>query len=251
LAAVASLSTSFPFGHAAPAPPKVPAPVWPKTAPADRARSANNLKQIALAFHNHEAAFGCFPGAAVRGKDGRALLSWRVAILPFLEEDKLYRQFRLDEAWDGPNNKKLLAKMPAVYGLPRVKLATAHATFYRVFTGPDAPFKPALERPGPGPAGPRLVAITDGTSNTLLVVEAGEAVPWTKPDELVYDAKKPLPKLGGLFPEGIHVAMMDGSVKFLSRKAPEIVLRAAITPHGGEVIDWEGVPLAKAPAEKR
>jgi hypothetical protein len=224
---------------------------WPNTSPADRARSANNLKQIALALHSYHDAFGQFPGAAIYGKGGTPLLSWRVAILPYLEEGGLHKQFRLEEPWDSAHNEKLLAKMPAVYGLPGVKGAPPQATYYRVFTGADTPFNPAVIRPGPWPLGMQLVRFTDGTSNTLLVVEAGEAVPWTKPDELAYDAKKPLPKLGGLFPEGIHAALADGSVKFLDRKAPEVVLRALITPAGGEVFDWSSVPLASPPAGKR
>jgi hypothetical protein len=224
---------------------------WPKTSPADRARSANNLKQIVLAFHNYESAFGRFPGAAIYGRGGTPLLSWRVALLPFVEEGGLHKQFRLDEPWDSAHNKKLLDKMPALYGLPGVKVTPPHATYYRVFTGTDTPFNPAITRPGPWPLGMLTVRFADGLSNTLLVVEAGEAVPWTKPDELAYDAKKPLPKLGGLFPEGIHAALADGSVKLLDRKIDEATLRALITPAGGEVIDWGRIPLAKAPAGKR
>ncbi len=251
VALLAALPSSIrPAGQAAPAPPAPPA-TWPKTTPAHRSVSAGNLKQIALALHNYHDVFAGFPGPAITDKAGRPLLSWRVAILPFIEEDLLYRQFRLDEAWDGPNNKKLLEKMPRIYGLTRAKGMPTHATFYRVFTGPDAAFDPALARPGAVPVGRRLAHFTDGTSNTVLVAEAGEAVAWTRPDELAYDARKPLPKLGGLFPEGFHVAMADGSVKFLSRKVTERVLRAMITPAGGEAIDWEKVPLAKAPAARR
>jgi hypothetical protein len=236
---------------AAPAPVRPPVKGWPKTAPADRARSVNNLKQIGLAFHHYHDTFNGLPGAAICGKDGRPLLSWRVAILPYIEAGALYKQFRFDEAWDGPNNKKLLARMPAIYGLPGVKFQEPHSTFYRVFTGPQTPFNPANARPGPFPIGLRLTHFTDGTSNTLLVVEAGEAVPWTKPDELAFDLGKPLPKLGGLFPEGFHVVMADGTVKFLDRKIAGPTLKAMITPAGGEVIDWERVPLARPPAAQK
>src|SRR4051794_14898536 len=74
-------------------------------------KSQNNLKQIALAFHNYESANGFSP-ADISDKDGKPILSWRVAILPYIEEDALPRQFKLDEPWDSENNKKLIEKMP-------------------------------------------------------------------------------------------------------------------------------------------
>jgi hypothetical protein len=206
-----------------------------------------------LAFHNFESAFGRFHAAAICDKGGKPLLSWRVALLPFLEEDVLYKEFRKDEPWDSAHNKKLLAKMPKLYAPPLSgKPAKPHTTYYQVFTGPDTPFDPRAASGGPNlTLGPRVIDFKDGTSNTLLVVEAGEAVPWSKPVEVVYDAKKPVPKLGGLFPEGFHAALADGSVKFLGRKIDEKTLRALITPAGGEKIDWKKIPLAKPPAEKK
>jgi hypothetical protein len=250
---VVLMGLSEPDGQAAPVPVKRQgaAPVWPKTTPADRARSVNNLKQIALAMHNYHDVFNGFPASALCNNQGKPMLSWRVALLPYLEEFPLYKQFKLDEPWDSANNKKLLSRIPAIYRLPGVKVTPEHGTFYRVFTGADTPFKPVLLGPGAGPIGLKLAQFTDGTSNTILVAEAGEAVPWTKPDEIVYHAKKPVPRLGGLFPEGFHIAFADGSVKFIGRKISETALRALITPAGGEVIDWKTIPLAKPPAEKK
>jgi hypothetical protein len=223
---------------------------WPRTKPADRDRSRNNLRQIVIAFHNFNDVYGGLPAAAIVDKAGKPLLSWRVAILPYIEEDKLYKEFRLNEPWDSKHNKKLLAKMPKIYA-PTVseKPAKADHTYYQVFTGPDTPFNPKAVRGNPPVSlGARIPAsFTDGTSNTILVVEAGEAVPWTKPVDLVYDAKKAIPKVGGLFPEGFHVAMADGSVKYIDRKIAEQTLRALITPAGGEVIG--NIPEAQKPAK--
>ncbi len=79
----------------------------------------NNLKQIGLAMHNYESTFGTFPPAYIADKaTGKPLLSWRVAILPFLEQDALYKQFHLDEPWDSAHNKTLIARMPPVYRSP-------------------------------------------------------------------------------------------------------------------------------------
>src|SRR4051812_32634281 len=97
-----------------------PAPKKAKDEPAgpitdDQLNEAvNNIKQIALAWHNYEAANGHLPSNQV-DKKGKALLSWRVQILPSLEEDALYKQFKLDEPWDSENNKKLIDQMPKLY----------------------------------------------------------------------------------------------------------------------------------------
>jgi hypothetical protein len=249
LACAAALAAVRPAGQAAPALKKEALPkVWPKTTPADRKRSANNLKDILLALHNFHDAHNAFPAVAIANKDGKALLSWRVAILPYLEHEALYKQFKLNEAWDSAHNKKLLRKMPKVYGLPKVRVDPEYGTFYRVFTGPDTIFHGAATAAGGGwPLGIRIFQIADGTSNTLMVVEGGEAVPWTKPDELPYNAKKPLPKVGGLFREGFHAAFADGSVQFIDPKIDKTTMRALITCAGGEVVG--DIPTAKPVTE--
>jgi hypothetical protein len=190
--------------------------------------SKDNLKQIGLAFLNYESAYAYYPGD-ILDKDGKPLLSWRVAILPFLEEDKLYKEFKLDEPWDSDNNKKLIEKIPKFYAPVRVK-AKAGETFYQVFEGEDALF--GLKKM------PKIVSITDGTANTGMVFEAGDPVIWSKPADLHFDQKKPLPKLGGMFDGEILVAMCDGSVKHLKKKADEEQLKYLIMPADGNVIDF-------------
>jgi hypothetical protein len=206
----------------------------PQPTPRDLVRSVNNLKQIGLAMHNYHDVYKRFPAAAIADKAGKPLLSWRVAILPFIEQDTLYKEFKLDEPWDSAHNKKLLAKMPDVYGLPGTKGMPRNATFYRVFTGPGTVFPTTDGKPQPGLS---VAQITDGTSNTLMVVEAGKAVPWTKPDELPYEPRKPLPGLGGIFKEGFHVVLCDGSVRLFDRKANETNLRRAITAQDGQILN--------------
>jgi prepilin-type processing-associated H-X9-DG protein len=197
---------------------------------ARRSQSANHLKQLALAMHNFHDTYGTLPAVAVYSKEGKPLLSWRVLLLPFLDREALYKEFKLDEPWDGPHNKKLLARMPRVFAAPTdEKSVEAHATFYQAFAGKGTIFE--------GKKGIRFANITDGLSNTLMIVEAGQAVPWTKPEDLPYDAAKPLPRLGGVFDDGSNAAFCDGSVHFLSRTIKEKTLRALITRNGGEVID--------------
>ena len=136
--------------------------------------SQAHLTQIAIAFHKSHDANEFLPGDIV-AKDGKALLSWRVAILPYIEEDTLYKQFKLDEPWDSEHNKKLIEKMPKIYAPVRVK-AQPGETFYQSFYGPKTVFDPKAKRP-------TLAAISNanGISNTVLVVEAGVPTVWTKP----------------------------------------------------------------------
>ncbi len=198
---------------------------------AARAASANSLKIIGLAMHNYHDANRSFPAAAIHGKDGKPLLSWRVALLPYLEQNNLYRQFKLDEPWDSEHNKKLLAKIPQVYAPIAGNAKEPHSTYFRVFTGPGTLFE--------GDKGQRIAAVTDGTSNTILAVEAGAAVPWTKPDELPFTPAGKLPKLGGLSQGGFNILMADGSVRFIRRDFDAQTLRGAITRNGGEVVDLD------------
>src|SRR5262249_38834889 len=104
-----------------------------------QATSRANLRKIGLAFHSYHDTKNFFPDD-ISSKAGKPLLSWRVAILPHIDQDKLYKEFKLDEPWDSKHNKKLLAKMPALFRSPRVKLRVASNTVYQVFVGPNAPF---------------------------------------------------------------------------------------------------------------
>ena len=200
-----------------------------------RAGDHNNLKQVGLAFHNYESAYSTFP-TNICNKDGKPLLSWRVHVLPYIEQDQLYKEFKLDEPWDSDNNKKLIAKMPKTFELTGIETKEKGQTFFQAFGGKkgDA-IRPLMlegEQKGLG-----IVGITDGTSNTFLVVEAAEPVIWTKPVDLPFDANEKLPKLGRRQPNGFNVVFCDGSVRFIKSTTPEATLKAHITANGGEVID--------------
>jgi prepilin-type processing-associated H-X9-DG protein len=189
-------------------------------------QSAANLKQIGLAMHNYHDTYGAFPPAAIADKGGKPLLSWRVAMLPFLGEDTLYKQFKLDEPWDSDNNKKLLGEMPKIYMTPGVNNDKDSETYYQVFVGAGAAFG-LLQ-------GTKLPAITDGTSNTLMVATAEKAVPWTKPDDMVFEPAKGVPKLGFFHNETANVLFCDGAVRSLKKSIAPATLKAMITRAGGE-----------------
>jgi hypothetical protein len=201
-----------------------------------RVASSNNLKEIGLGLHYYHENYIGFPPVALCDAAGKPLLSWRVLILPCVGQDRLFREFKLDEPWDGPNNSKLLRRMPHFYALPGDVQAGSGYTHYRVFVGNGA----AFEKPSANGRGVRLTQFSDDLSTTIMIVEASEAVPWTQPDELDYDPQAPLPRLGGRFRGGFHVGMADGTVHWVGPKVTEPTLRAAITRAGGETLgpDW-------------
>jgi hypothetical protein len=203
--------------------------------PAARIQSSNNLHILALGMHNYSDTNGKLPPHAVYGPGGQPLLSWRVLILPYVEEEELFKEFHLDEPWDSPHNLRLLPRMPRIYApVMKENRPKEYATFYQAFVGNGAAFegREGLHLPGGFP---------DGTSNTILIVEAGTAVPWTKPADLPYSPDSPIPPLGALSPKYFLVAMADSSVRTVYKEqVTEATLRAAITRNGGEILgpDW-------------
>jgi hypothetical protein len=198
--------------------------------PADLRRdSQKNLKTIAKAFLEYADKYGSrFPTPAILDKNGKPVMSWRVTILPQLGQEKLYRQFKLDEPWDSEHNKKLIASMPAVYRLPADKVKhEMPSTYYRVFVGGDAVFDLKKRT--------FIAQITDGTSNTILAAESAEPVAWTKPEEFDYDPTK-LPKLGYHFEDRCNVVMVNGDIHTLRKTLDPKILHLLIQKSDGNTI---------------
>ncbi len=204
--------------------------------------ASNNLKQIGIALDDYHGTHGRFPAAAIYSKDGQPLLSWRVALLPFLEEQNLYREFHLDESWDSAHNRTLMARMPKVYEALGDAEIEPYTTFFQVFVGQGTVFE--------GTKGIKMDQITDGLSNTLLVIEAGEAVPWTKPADLPFHPDQSLPPLGGIFKERFRFSTLsfeggkdilslfaDGSVHPIKKTIKEENLRRLIIRNDGQAVD--------------
>ena len=154
--------------------------VEPVQESAIRSVCINNEKQITLALHNyHSSHTNLFPPAYSTGPDGKPLLSWRVLILPYLEQGSLYKEFHLDEPWDSPHNRALIARMPEVYRCPMESAAAAREGKTR-YVAPRPEYLPPRR-----PAGIGIKEITDGTSNTIAFIDGGDdrAVTWTRPDD--------------------------------------------------------------------
>jgi len=197
---------------------------------ARRMSASNHLRQIGLALHNHHAAYRALPAQAICDDAGEPLLSWRVKILPFIEEQQLYEQFKLDEPWDSPHNRKLISQMPETFVDPSAVLP-AGSTVFQAISRADG-IMPAGCEPT------RFRDVRDGTSNTIMVVEAStdHAVPWTKPADLEPNPQDPLAKTGNVHPGGFHVLMGDGSVRFITYSIDETLFKALLTPNGKEPI---------------
>ncbi len=181
-------------------------------------------------MYNYNSAHGALPPAAAHGADGKPLLSWRVLILPYLEQEGLYRQFHLDEPWDSPHNKPLADQTPNVFRCPS-EVMPAGLTTYVVVVDPRSIFTGT-------PQGVSLSDVTDGTANTFMVVEAASAVSWSKPEDLSLASSAPALGMGSKHPGGFNASMADGSVQFIRNStanpiSPQ-VLKARVTRKGGE-----------------
>ena len=197
---------------------------------AGRAVSMNNLKQIGLAMHNYLDTYKTFPAAATYDANGRPLLSWRVYILPYIEQDALFKEFHLDEPWDSEHNKKLITRMPMTYRSPEQKNAEQGKTTYLAPIGAKTIFG--------GKKGMPIQKITDGTSNTILLVEADDsrAVYWTQPEDYKIDPMNPTAGLVRVVATAFNAAFADGSVRVLPANINPATLRALYTANGGEPI---------------
>ncbi len=188
----------------------------------------NHLKAIALAMHNYNSTYNGFPAAAICDKKtGKPLLSWRVAILQYIGEEALYKQFKMDEPWDSEHNLKLAKNMPKVYFNPKANKPGDNKTHYRLFYGKGAAFE--LNKTS------SLATFTDGTSNTLMVVEAEEPVVWTNPNDFAYDPTKALPKMLSIDGK-FSAAYGDGHVQTFKMPIDQEILKLLIQKNDGKPI---------------
>jgi len=201
--------------------------------PGARRECRNNLKQIGIALHNYHDVHGTFPPAYVADENGKPMHSWRVLILPYLDQKPLYDRYRFDEPWNSPHNRRLASHMPDVFRCPSAK-ADAPMTHYVTLRSGETMF--------PGTEAIRFADIPDGTSNTVMVVEyAGEPVNWMAPDDVqAEDFVKSMQRLDSdehHHRDGTHFLVADGSVRLLKSDTPQRTLTALTTRSGGEVVD--------------
>jgi len=218
---------------------------------ARRVQCANNLKQLAYALHNYHSDHGVFPPAFIPDKDGKPMHSWRVLLLPYVEEKSRYDKYNFNEPWDGPNNSKLLNPVPWVYACPsdiRTARGTSPWTSYVAVVGPRTAW--------PGASARKMSEITDGTASTILVMEDQSTnIPWMEPRDLTLDAA-----LGILtspdrhfasphrredffyeYSGGRYVASADATISYQFNGLPRHVWSALLTIDDGVAtseLDW-------------
>ncbi len=203
-----------------------------------RPNAMNSLKQIALGMHNFYDVYGHFPPQALTDAKGKRLLSWRVLILPYLDQAALYNEFHLDEPWDSEHNMKLVAKIPAVLkstSSPGEKQEPGKTRFVAPLT-----VNSTFGRVGPGV---RFQDITDGTSNTLMIVEASsdKSVIWTKPEDLTINEADRLGSIINATSDGFAACMCDGSARLFPRRILPATLQGILSINGGEIIDLSNI----------
>jgi prepilin-type processing-associated H-X9-DG protein len=205
---------------------------------AKRSQCKNNLKQIGLALHNYHDRYGCFPPAFIADGKGRPMHSWRVLLLPYLDQGPLYNLYRFDEPWDGPNNRKLADRSVEVYHCPEGLKKTSPAsewTSYVAVVGPNTAWPDSSSR--------ALADFQDPTSETLLVVElADSGIHWMDPRDLHVVQMSPLISsqagqgISSKHNGGAQAVLADGSVRFFSQNLSGEAIHGLLTVNGGETI---------------
>ncbi len=192
--------------------------------------AGSKLLDLGLAIHNYHDTYQVFPPASTTKLHPQ--LSWRVHLLPFLEQQALYEQFHLDEPWDSPHNKSLIAKIPDVYQSGDAALTAAGKTLIMQPTGAQR-IRPMEDRRV------RVRDVIDGLSNSIMLVEASaeHADVWTKPVDLNIDPQAPIADLQPHPPGGFLTLLGDGRVVFLRNTTPPNLVTAMLTINGREPID--------------
>ncbi len=188
-----------------------------------RTQSSNSLKQIGIALHNYHEVHGHLPPSVI--VENGIERSWRVELLPYLDQSDLYQKYRKDRSWDSPENQLVLNSMPAVYkSVPRPDSTMTPFRGIGIETG-------ILRSSGKGL---RFADVIDGLALTIAVVETSEMVPWTKPDR--FEPTVGELRISGLYPGGFHALFGDASVRFMSANVDEEILRGMLTYAGGETL---------------
>ncbi len=200
----------------------------------------DQFRELLIGIHNYDSTFHVFPPAEkMRNKEGKSGLSWRVHILPYLDQNELYKKFKLDENWDSPHNIQLLEQMPAIYKTsaggtllqPREPLKAGYTTLVAP-VGENTVF-----------GGAKLVTfshVTDGLSNTVILVnvEADKAVPWTAPMDFEFDASTPIEGISLTSDLKFMAAFGDGSVDYIPSNLPPQDLLHLFQMNDGNAVQW-------------
>ena len=205
---------------------KMVGPLNEAIAQSKRLEAANHVRQNALSLHNYESAFGGFPPSVLTHKESGKKYSWRIAILPFVDRQDIYDRYDFTQEWDSPHNLEVTSEMPDIFRSDTDDVDSTNTSFF-MLTGAGGAFSEE--------ASTTIQDFSDGTSNTLMLIEAKRDVHWAKPEDIVIDPDNPLPDFGGFHKGGFNVGRADGSVQFVPENVAEDILREYFTRDGGEI----------------
>ena len=186
---------------------------------AKQAEKMNYFRQIGIGLLNAHDAYASFPFPEPMNSSFSKDLSWRVIVLPFMEENIMYDKFDFKQAWDSETNLPLAKQMPKAYGFgeggEKTSVCWIKATDKKV----------------------RFRDIRDGTSNTIMLMENPNKVAWSKPGDLSIDEAVNLVKNleDG---EKLAVVFYDCSVHTVTNKMDLEKFKALLTLDGGEIVNW-------------
>ncbi len=197
------------------------------------------LQMIAKGCHQFAEANKKLPATANYDKDGKPLLSWRVHILPYMNQNNLYKLFRLDEPWDSEHNIKLLKMLPVCYfdtaSNPNQDNIESGKTVYLRPTGKGTLFD--------GSTAPTFGMMHDGSVSTMLAVVISDehAVEWTRPVDWSFDSKRPRKGLGIKDGTKLKIVTADGAVHLIRSDIAEEQLRNLVNPQDGNILRVENL----------
>lgn len=186
-------------------------------------QGVNNMRQLALAMLNYESAYGHFPPAVVQHDSGQ-VHSWRIAILPFLEEGEMYQAYRFDEPWNSEHNAAITKDMPPSFKHPASE-SESNACYFAAI-GPSTVFAPGKLTTFPD--------LLDGSSDTILLLEAKRDCHWAKPEDIPFADAIAGKSLGGFNDGVITTVLCDGSVHSISNALTPEQMSSLLTIDGGE-----------------
>ena len=207
---------------------------------ARRAQCSNNLKQIALAMMNYETANGCFPPAYLPDNRGKPMVSWRVLLLPYMERQDIYDRYHFNEPWDSPNNRAVTDMALDLYHCPSQPADGKAQTSYVMVVGTHSISK--------GEEACKIADITDGLSNTILIVEVADSgIAWAEPRDLQFNQidykinneQRKGKGISSHHARGANAAFCDGSVRFLKDSTNPQLVKAMLTIDGAEIVPTE------------
>jgi len=210
-----------------------------------RLQSCNyQLRNIALALWQYHETHGSYPPACIADADGRPMHSWRVLLLPYLDQRNAYNQYRFDEPWDGPSNSALASTIGRLRCYECPSSNCNGETNYVAVIGPQTMW--------PGAKATKMADIKDGVGNTIMLVEVhNSGIHWMEPRDLDLSQIKVgvNPPIGTGISSGhvrgaANIAFADCSVKAIDGRATPKAIRAALTIAGGEK---DSLPTVRTP----